>query len=336
MTFFIIRLFTVVLIKNILIQTSQLYTIRQPKEIIFGMNSCQNFNFPKNSLLITSKGAKSRGWLDYLKIKNIELFDSVESNPSMETIEKILSQFKQNYSSVIGLGGGSSLDVAKYVGYKLNKIKILIPTTFGSGSEVTRISVLKIDGKKTSFHSDNLLANISIIDPFFIKNAPFEIIKNSAIDACAQCSEAYDSKLANEYTRFLCKKAFDILEKALIDEKYENLAYGAMISGLGFGNSSTTLGHALSYVFSNEGISHGHALAFTTTAAHKFNDSEFYERFKFLVEKLDFQPIKLNQDFSEAAKLIQLDRKHLDYNPINVSNEDIMNLLSLITSEKLF
>lgn len=48
-----------------------------------------------------------------------------------------------------------------------------------------------------------------------------------------------------------------------------------MISGLGFGNSSTTLGHALSYVFSNEGLSHGHALAFTTTVSHKFNNSIF-------------------------------------------------------------
>ena len=273
------------------------------------MNSSQNFDLPKNSLVITSSGAKSRGWLDYLKIKNFTLFDSVEPNPSMETIEKILSEFNQDFSSIIGLGGGSSLDVAKFVANKLQKTKILIPTTFGSGSEVTRISVLKVNGKKTSFHDDNLLADISLVDPYFIENAPMEIIKNSAIDACAQCTEAFDSKLANAYTKFLCKKAFDILERALIDKKY-----------------------ALSYVFSNENISHGHALAFTTTIAHKFNESQFYERFKFLVEKLDFTPISLNQDLNDAAKLIQLDRKHLDYNPKNVSNLDLVNLLSSITS----
>ena len=250
----------------------------------------------------------------------------------METVNRILSESDQNFSSVIGLGGGSSLDVAKFVGNKLKKTKILIPTTFGSGSEVTRISVLKVDGKKTSFHSDDLLADIAIIDPYFIKDAPMEIIKNSAIDACAQCTEAYDSKLANNYTRLLCEKAFDILEKAIINEKYEDLAYGAMICGLGFGNASTTLGHALSYVFSNEGISHGHALAFTTTIAHKFNDSQFYERFKFLVEKLNFKPIKLNQDLNDAAVLIQKDRKHLDNNPKNISDEDIIKLLLTINS----
>ena len=296
------------------------------------MNSTREFPFEKNSLIITSPGAKSRGWLDYLNIKNYHLFDSVESNPSMETVEKILSEYNQTFSSVIGLGGGSSLDVAKFVANKLKTKKILIPTTFGSGSEVTRISVLQIDGKKTSFHSDDLFADISIVDPYFIKDASFEIIKNSAIDACAQCTEAFDSKLANIYTKFLCEKAFDILEKALIDETYENLSYGAMISGLGFGNSSTTLGHALSYVYSNEGISHGHALSFTTTIAHKFNNSKFYDRFKFLVDKLNFKPIKLKQNLQNAAKLIQTDRKHLDNNPKNISNDDIVKLLKLINS----
>ena len=307
-----------------------MYTIRQPKEIIFGMNSCQQFAFPLNTLVITSPGAKSRGWLDYLKIQNYDIFDSIEPNPSMNTVEKILSEFAQNYSSIIGLGGGSSLDVAKYVGFKLKKPKILIPTTFGSGSEVTRISVLKINGKKTSFHNDNLLADIAIIDPFFIYNASENVIKNSAIDACAQCTEAYDSKLANDYTKFLCIKSFEILEKALINKNYSDLAYGSMISGLGFGNSSTTLGHALSYVFSNEGFSHGHALAFTTTIAHKFNHSQFYNRFKNLVDKLNFEPIYLTQNLEDAADLILLDRKHLDFNPIFVSRENIIDLLKEI------
>ena len=159
------------------------------------MNSTREFPFEKNSLIITSSGAKSRGWLDYLNIKDFQIFDSVEPNPSMETVEKILSEYDQTFSSVIGLGGGSSLDVAKFVANKLKTKKILIPTTFGSGSEVTRISVLQIDGKKTSFHNNDLFADISIVDPYFIKDAPFEIIKNSAIDACAQATEAYDSKL---------------------------------------------------------------------------------------------------------------------------------------------
>ena len=190
--------------------------------------------------------------------------------------------------------------------------------------------------KKLAFMMIVLLADVAIVDPYFLNSAPENVIKNSAIDACAQCTEAYDSKLANDYTKFLCMKAFEILEKAIIDENFEDLSYGAMVAGLGFGNSSTTLGHALSYVFSNEGVSHGHALAFTTTIAHKFNNSIFYERFKHLVEKFNFQAIQLNQNLNEAAKLIQLDRKHLDYNLIDVSNDDIVKLLKIINSQEVF
>ncbi len=308
-----------------------MFTIKQPPIIIFGENSAQKYSFPKNCLIVSSKGAKSRGWLDHLSLQNCLIFDKVEPNPSIETANKIIDEFeKSNFSHIIGLGGGSSLDVAKFVGYKLVKSKIMVPTTFGSGSEVTRISVLKIDGKKKSFHDDALFANVAIVDPFFMNNSPQEVIKNSAIDACAQCTEAYDSKLANPLTKFLCEKAFDFLEEGILENNHEKIALGSLISGLGFGNSSTTLGHALSYVFSNEGISHGHALAFTTAVAYKFNESIFYERFLKLVKKFDFKNITLKQNLDEAANLILTDRKHLDNNPKKISKEDIISLLEII------
>jgi len=314
-----------------------LYTIKQPPTIIFGRNSGRDFKFPDNSLVITSKGATSRGWLDYLGLKNYLLFDEIEPNPSMEITKKIISKFnKANFSHIIGIGGGSSLDVAKFVGFKFNKMKIMVPTTFGSGSEVTRISVLNVNGVKKSFHDDRIIADIAIVDPFFLENTPKEIIKNSAIDACAQCSEGFDSKIGNPLTKFLCLKAFEILEEAILNEKYEKLALGALISGLGFGNCSTTLGHALSYVFSNEGISHGHALAYTTLIAHKFNRSIFYNRFLKIVTKLKFSPIFLHQNFEDAADLILTDRKHLDNNPKPVSKNDIISLLKKINSFNSF
>ena len=228
------------------------------------------------------------------------------------------------------------MDVAKFCAFKMNKKKIMIPTTFGSGSEVTRISVLKVDGKKQSFHDDGLFADVAIIDPQFLENSSQDVIKNSAIDALAQCSEAYDSKLSNNYTKFLCKKAFDVLENGIMNEKYEDLATGSLYCGLGFGNSSTTLGHALSYVFSNEGISHGHALAFTTTAAHEFNNSIFYNRFYKIVKKLNFKRISLKQNITEAAELILTDRKHLDNNPQQISKDDIVLLLEKINSDTIF
>ena len=308
-----------------------MFKIIQPPVIIFGKHCITNYSFPQNCLVVTSKGAVSRGWLEYLKLNDFHIFDKVESNPSIETAEDIISEFRNsNFSSIIGLGGGSSMDVAKFVANKLKKFKILIPTTFGRGSEVTRISVLKVNGKKKSFHDDNQIANVAIVDSYFMESSPLEIIRNSAIDATAQCSEGYDSKNGNPLTKFLCNRAFDLLEEGIMKMDKEKIVLGSLISGLGFGNCSTTLGHALSYVFSNEGYSHGHALSFTTLYAHKFNNSKFYHRFSNLVKKLNFSKINLKQNYDEAADLILTDRKHLDNNPKQVSKQDIISLLEKI------
>lgn len=310
-----------------------MFKITQPPVIMFGRHSARDYSFPQNCLIITSRGAIARGWLEYLKLDNYHIFDKVESNPSIETAESIISEFSNSsFSSVIGLGGGSSMDVAKFIANKMDKSKILIPTTFGSGSEVTRISVLKVNGKKKSFHDDSQIANIAIVDSHFIEDSPIEIIRNSAIDATAQCSEGFDSKSSNSFTKFLCNHAFNLLEEGIMKMDKEKIVMGSLISGLGFGNCSTTLGHALSYVFSNEGYSHGHALAFTTTVSHEFNNSQFYHRFKNLVNKLNFEPIHLTQNLEDAAEIILSDRKHLDYNPHPVSKNDIIDLLKKINS----
>ena len=309
-----------------------MFSIKQPNQIVIGNGSAHNFQYPKNSLLITSKGAKSRGWIKYLELdENVTIYDQVENNPSMDTVKKILKEFSNlNFSCIIGLGGGSCLDVAKYLGYELKKHKILIPTTFGSGSEVTRISVLKINEKKKSFHNDDLIAGIAIEDSYFLKNTPREIFNDSVIDSCAQATEAYDSKNSNPYTKFLCKLAFEKLEFGIFNNDSESIVLGSLYCGLGFGNASTTLGHALSYVYSNEGISHGHALAFTTAVAHKFNNSIFYDRFLKIVKKLKFPKISLRQNIEKASELILLDRQHLDNNPREISKEDIRTLLQAI------
>jgi malonic semialdehyde reductase len=312
-----------------------MWSIKQPPKIIFGENSVNEFTFPEKCLVITSKGAKSRGWLDYSGLTNQLIFDDVEPNPSIETTEKIMAKFQNSeFTHVIGIGGGSSMDVAKYCEFKMNKLKIMIPTTFGSGSEVTRISVLKVDNKKKSFHDDKIFADIAIIDSYFIKNSSNEIIKNSVIDACAQATEAYHSKLSNPYTKLLCENAFNILENAILNKTYEKLPLGSLICGLGFGNSSTTLGHALSYVYSNEGYSHGHALAYTTQIAHKFNNSKFYERFKKIVDTLEFLPIKISAPLDKTAELILTDKKHLDNNPKPISKDQIIKLLKNINLSK--
>ena len=308
-----------------------MYTIKQPSEIIFGENSLKNYKFPEKCLLISSSGAKKRGWLDLEFMKKFYVFDKVESNPSIQTTENIIKNFSNsNFSHIIGLGGGSVMDVAKFVGFKMKKKKITIPTIFGSGSEVTKISVLKVNNKKQSFHDDGIFANVAILDPIFMQNTPKKIINDAIIDACAQSTEAFDSKNSNIYTKFLCQNGFDNIEQGIKESNNLKIIFGTLLTGLGFGNASTTLGHALSYVFSNEGFSHGHALAFTTQIAHQFNNSIFYTRFKKIVEELNFEKITLKSNLDDAAEVILQDRKHLDNNPKDVTKNDLKKLLNLI------
>jgi malonic semialdehyde reductase len=117
-----------------------------------------------------------------------------------------------------------------------------------------------------------------------------------------------------------------------VNDKHHLLPYGAMLSGIGFGNSSTTLGHALSYAFSNEGVPHGYALSSCTTVAHKFNKSIYYKRFKEIAQKFKFEPLKLKQPLDQAADVIMPDRGHLDNNPIPVTKQDIIKCLDEIVN----
>ena len=120
-----------------------------------------------------------------------------------------------------------------------------------------------------------------------------------------------------------------------MNDKPENYPYGSMLSGMGFGNCSTTLGHALSYVFSNEGVAHGYSLSSCTTIAHKHNNSIFYEKFKQVIEKLGFDKMKLKAPVDEAADTVMTDKGHLNPNPIPISKEDVIKCLNDINDGNL-
>ena len=314
-----------------------MYTVRIPSTIKFGENALGETEYPKNALVVTTAPPELSGrWLDKMGIQDYMLFDKVTPEPSIDDVKTVMSKYKdKNPSALIGLGGGSSMDVVKYAAPELGKKKILIPTTYGTGAEMTTYCVLKFEGKKKLLREDKFLADMAVVDSYFMDGTPEQIIKNSVCDACAQATEGYDSKLGNDLTRALCKQAFDVLYDAIMNDKPENYPYGSMLSGMGFGNCSTTLGHALSYAFSNEGVPHGYSLSSCTTIAHKFNKSTFYEKFKDVIEKLGFDKLDLKSNVSEAADTIMTDRGHLDPNPIPVSKEDIMKCLNDIKAGNL-
>ena len=314
-----------------------MHVVKIPKIINFGKNALGETQYPKNALVVTTAPPQiSEKWLGKMGIKDYMLFDKVTPEPSIDDVNTVIAEFKdKNPSVLIGLGGGSSMDVVKYASSEMGKQKILIPTTFGTGAEMTTYCVLKFDGKKKLLREDKFLADMAVVDSYFMDGTPEQIVKNSVCDACAQATEGYDSKLGNEFTRTLCKEAFDVLYDAIINNKPENYPYGSMLSGIGFGNCSTTLGHALSYVFSNEGVPHGYSLSSCTTVAHKFNKSIFYERFKEIVKKLGFEKLALKAPVDVAAETVLTDRGHLDPNPIPVTKEDIMKCLNDIKTGNL-
>ena len=305
-------------------------TVRIPKVIQFGEDALAQAEYPKNALVVTTVPPElSDKWLGRMGIQDYLLYDKVQPEPSIEMVNKVIEEYKsKNISAMIGLGGGSSMDVVKYAASEMGVEKILIPTTFGTGAEMTTYCVLKFDGKKKLLREDRFLADRAIIDSYFMNGTPEQVIKSSVCDACAQATEGYDSKLGNDLTKTLCKQAFDVLHDAIMNDKPENYPYGSMLSGMGFGNCSTTLGHALSYVFSNEGVPHGYSLSSCTTVAHKHNKSIFYDRFKEIIEKMGFDRLELKANVEQAADVVMTDKGHLDPNPIPISKEDVVKCLN--------
>ena len=312
-------------------------TVRIPKVIQFGEDALSQAEYPKNALVVTTVPPElSDKWLGRMGIQDYILYDKVQPEPSIEMVNEVIEEYKsKNISAMIGLGGGSSMDVVKYAASEMGVEKILIPTTFGTGAEMTTYCVLKFDGKKKLLREDRFLADRAVIDSYFMDGTPEQVIKSSVCDACAQATEGYDSKLGNDLTKTLCKQAFDVLYDAIMNDKPENYPYGSMLSGMGFGNCSTTLGHALSYVFSNEGVPHGYSLSSCTTVAHKHNKSIFYDRFKEIIEKMGFDRLDLKADVSEAADVVMTDKGHLDPNPIPISKEDVVKCLNDIKAGNL-
>ena len=312
-------------------------TVRIPKVIQFGEDALSQAEYPKNALVVTTVPPElSDKWLGRMGIEDYLLYDKVQPEPSIEMVKKVIEEYKsKNISAMIGLGGGSSMDVVKYAASEMGVEKILIPTTFGTGAEMTTYCVLKFDGKKKLLREDRFLADRAVIDSYFMNGTPEQVIKSSVCDACAQATEGYDSKLGNDLTKTLCKQAFDVLYDAIMNDKPENYPYGSMLSGMGFGNCSTTLGHALSYVFSNEGVPHGYSLSSCTTVAHKHNKSIFYDRFKEIIEKMGFDKLDLKADVDQAADVVMTDKGHLDPNPIPISKEDVVKCLNDIKTGNL-
>lgn len=309
-----------------------------PRTIIFGQGSIERLSSEAGNfgigtvLLVTSRGMTQRGTAqrvtDMLSAR-VKIYDRVDPEPGIEHVEEC----KTGCNLVIGLGGGSVMDVAKKAAMDLGVPKIMIPTTAGPGSEVTHESVIKVEGRKQAFVDEKLTPDVAIVDPELTRSLPPRLAASSGIDALAHAVECYGSKRANPIVRTLAYQAYQIikdnLKKAIAgnDEARVNMSLASLMAGMAMGNSGTALCHALTYPLSNEGIPHGEAVAMTLPYALEFNDfdREITAEVKGIVQDLALGR-KPEGDIQQMAKLVMRDDRHLSNNPRPVSLEDIITI----------
>ena len=207
-----------------------------------------------------------------------EVFLEVEPDPSLQTVVRgaaAMSDFRPDW--VVGLGGGSCLDAAKamWVLYERPDLKpeainpvetlglrqkarlITIPTTAGTGAEVTWMIVLTdtADERKLGLGSRENMADVAIVDPSQSSGMPPRLTADTGLDALTHAIEGYASAWGNDFSDGLCLKAADLILRYLplayddgtCSEARERMANAATLAGLGFGNSMAGLAHSLAH-----------------------------------------------------------------------------------------
>ncbi|MGI6854808.1 iron-containing alcohol dehydrogenase [Mesorhizobium sp. 1B3] len=234
-------------------------------------------------LFVTDPGLRRLGLCDpalaSLKAEGmaVSVFDTVEADPSRATLEKAVEAGRAaGATGVVGFGGGSSLDVAKLAAlligsgepldeaWGVGKAKgprlplVLVPTTAGTGSEVTPVSIITVgEEEKRGVSSAIILPDIAVLDAELTLGLPPAITAATGVDAMVHAIEAYASKNANNnpLSRMLARQALRLLganiEKAVFDggdiEARGAMLLGSMLAGQAFANSPVAAVHALAY-----------------------------------------------------------------------------------------
>jgi len=272
-------------------------------------DSCKEISnkLGQSILFITDKGLMSLGLTDQTlkelkKNSSVEIFDDVEADPSKKTLLKAIEVGKKiKATGVIGFGGGSSMDVAKLTALILGSGEnleeawgvanakgprlplVLIPTTAGTGSEVTPVSIITVgEEEKKGVSSSIILPDLAILDPDLTLGLPAGTTAATGIDAMVHAIEAYasSSKNNNPISKMLSIEALKLLggsiEKAVFEgsnvEARGNMLIGAMLAGKAFANSPVAAVHALAYPIGGTfHVSHGLSNSLVLPYVLRFN-----------------------------------------------------------------
>jgi alcohol dehydrogenase class IV len=266
--------------------------------------------------IVTDKGVRAANLLEGIEKSllsvnlDYDIYDEVEPNPSVETIQRG-TQYLKNHKSdaVLAVGGGSSIDAAKGIAVMatnsgnildyegVGKIEIpplpiiAIPTTAGTGSEVTNATV--VTNKETSFKlgvlSSYLFPNLAILDPALTLQLPQGITAATGMDALTHAIESYTSKAANPISEALAIRAIRMIGENLTKayfvgtdiESREQMLVASMIAGAAFAQSRLGNVHAISHTLGGVfDIPHGIANAALLPFVMKFNLRACPEKYK--------------------------------------------------------
>lgn len=250
----------------------------------------------KKALIVTGKSsAKNGALMDVLGALHehgtaVVVFDETEENPSIEMVMRVRELgLRENVDFVIGIGGGSPMDAAKAIALMLyHKEKgaeflyqngddealpvVEVPTTCGTGSEVTPYAILTIHAKRTkSSLPHRIYPAYALADGKYLLEAGRGILVNTAVDALGHFIESYINANATDYSHMLCEygmKVWSSTKSVLIGaertvEDCDRLLLASTIAGMAITHTGTALPHGLSYYLTYENhVPHGRAVGY--------------------------------------------------------------------------
>ncbi|WP_027623223.1 1-propanol dehydrogenase PduQ [Clostridium lundense] len=268
-----------------------------------------------------------------LKNTNIDfcVFSDIQSDPAIEIINmgiKEILKFKPDI--IIALGGGSSIDAAKSIsafGTALRRVYekhtekplfIAIPTTSGTGSEVTGYSVITDKKKKIKYpiYGEDLIPDVAILDPELIKTVPKAITADTGMDVLTHAIEAYVATNATDYSDALAEKAIKLVFKYLLRayndgsdmEAREKMHNASCIAGIAFNSASLGLNHGMAHALGGEfHISHGRANAYLLPYIIEYNSDLENSNYNYASKK-----------YREIANFLQLTSSTVERGVVNL------------------